>query len=134
MSKVLVVGDRPKSDDPNDTPFLNARCKEKLQRWLDSMGITDYVLSNQVREDLPETVTNFPKAIALGEKAAKRLKKLGVQHYRLPHPSGANRLLNDKRYEEFVIADCARWVRGEITEPTPFHSEVDIRAKGNTWK
>ena len=133
--KVLVVGDQPRFDKGTDKPFDLAGSKGKLERWLNELGVTEYVLTNQVYEDFEKVAkAHRGPILALGEKASKKLKKIQPMHYRLPHPSGRNRLLNDKENEKFVIQDCKRWLDNEIIEPTPYHKDVDVKGKGNSWK
>jgi uracil-DNA glycosylase len=38
--------------------------------------------------------------IALGKTAAEALSAIGAKFYEMPHPSGLNRLLNDKEFVE----------------------------------
>jgi len=44
------------------------------------------------------------KVVALGLVVSKHLDKLGIQHFRIPHPSPLNRRLNDKAYEAEMLS------------------------------
>jgi hypothetical protein len=134
LKRVLVVGDEPRHDKGTTVPFDQAGSRGKLERWLKLMGIEHYTLTNQSDSGFEtKALSHRGPIIALGEKASKRLTRLGRPHYRMPHPSGRNRLLNDTEYEAFMIADCAKWLRGEITEPTQYSKEVNVRG-GGSWK
>lgn len=50
------------------------------------------------------------KVIALGGFASQVLHKLGVEHFKLPHPSGRNRLLNDRNYEAEQLKLCREYL------------------------
>lgn len=48
--------------------------------------------------------------IALGETAAEELKKRRVNHFKLPHPSGLNRKLNDKQEISRLLYRCKKYI------------------------
>ena len=50
------------------------------------------------------------KIVALGNVAATALKAIGVDHYKLPHPSPLNRFLNNTVQVEAVLEDCKQWL------------------------
>ena len=53
-------------------------------------------LSQVKTYDLYKEAQEYDKVIALGEFASQALTKSMVPHFKLPHPSGLNRKLNDK--------------------------------------
>ena len=97
---VLFVGDKPsKNSDPNHA-FKGAKCEARLKEWIESIIATsDYMVINRVDEYFKECVNSHVKrgnpVIALGNAASKALKD--IPHFKLPHPSGLNRKLNNKR-------------------------------------
>lgn len=118
MSKVLVVGINP-SDwvlKPNCTTH------RRLPKWLEYMGVEDHTFINcigvpgkyrmkDVRYDMvKEQAEKHDKVIALGNFPSAVLRKLSVDHFTLPHPSGLNRKLNDKDYELRMLEECGRYV------------------------
>lgn len=48
-------------------------------------------------------IDNGFKIVTLGRTAEKAVKMLGMDHYSMPHPSGLNRQLNDKKFVEEKI-------------------------------
>lgn len=54
---------------------------------------------------------NHIKVIALGNEAKKYLLKASIEEFFvLPHPSGRNRLLNDKKFVEKTLAQCQNYI------------------------
>jgi hypothetical protein len=52
------------------------------------------------------------KYVALGNNASDRLTELGIQHLKLPHPSGSNRYWNNEGAEEECAKKLKEYVRG----------------------
>lgn len=48
--------------------------------------------------------------IALGTAVSRHLRRLHFYHFKLPHPSGRNRVLNNPRVAVRALHDCAEWV------------------------
>lgn len=63
--------------------------------------------------NLAEAASFFDKVVALGNFPHACLKKIGVEHFTLPHPSYRNRKLNDPDFEERVLEECRRYVHGD---------------------
>lgn len=102
MSKVLLVGDAPSglNLDPK-VPFIGSKCWPRLQNWMESLECrADSIIINQSDYTFPQllsviTYHNIP-VVALGNNASKALKD--IPHFKLPHPSGLNRQINDKSF------------------------------------
>lgn len=87
----------------------------KLNTWMEKAGIAYFSFVNcshkpgdfrKVYKDLlflVDCLKGHSKVVALGVETSKILSNLGVPHIQLPHPSGLNRKLNDKVYENRVI-------------------------------
>ena len=54
------------------------------------------------------------KYVALGNVASGALRRLGLDHFKLPHPSGRNRLLNDPSFIREQLEACRAYVNGGI--------------------
>lgn len=51
--------------------------------------------------------------VALGDVASKALEKEGTPHFKLPHPSGRNRQINDKEFIAKKLEECKNWLRSQ---------------------
>ena len=48
--------------------------------------------------------------IALGNEASKVLTKENIPHLKIPHPSGKNYLLNDKKVVDRFLKECKDYI------------------------
>lgn len=114
--KLLVIGMNP-STKPTLRGKSNASFK-KLEAWMDVFGVQNFSFCNTFDEpsdakyskiDFQRLCTltgQYDKIIALGGFVSSALNKIDVKHFKLPHPSPRNRLLNDKTYEADVLKQC----------------------------
>ena len=110
MYLVLIVGDEPVSKC--GTPFKDAKCWPRLESWIKQLSISDYLLCNRTDEDFSDVARfHFGPIIALGTQASLALTKLEIPFYKLPHPSGLNRLLNDKQFVDNKLKDCKHYIK-----------------------
>lgn len=110
---ILFIGDKPsKSTDP-DVPFKGAKCENRLKEWLSVLAKGHmYYLINRVDVDANDlvaltTALGYP-VIALGNNASKYLKS--IPHFKMPHPSGRNRQLNNKTFISSKIKSCKKYI------------------------
>lgn len=113
--RVLIVGANPSKKNLFDNvPFLGSRSGVILQEWIEYLSLKNYTVINasdrilEKGEKLSVKDYNIERlvkeserhdfVIALGEEASKACKLCSIEHSRLPHPSGLNRQLNDKKY------------------------------------
>lgn len=117
---VIFVGDRPsKRTDPN-VPFKGAACEARLMEWIvyvipeDFTKVQVKILNSESFIDATKILMDVglynPKIIALGNKASERLNKMQVSHFKLPHPSGRNRQINDKAYIVNKLDECKKYL------------------------
>ena len=121
---ILFVGDRPsKRMKPGARPFEGAACESRLYSWiaelipfddLDLRGVKKYELINQCDyawADLyaAHIIGEVSAIIALGNNASKALGK--IPHFKLPHPSGKNRQINDKEFINKKLQECKEWLK-----------------------
>jgi hypothetical protein len=57
-----------------------------------------------------QLVDGYDKVLALGNFVSSVLNKIEVNHFKLPHPSPRNRLLNDKDYERSMLFACKQYL------------------------
>jgi hypothetical protein len=113
---ILFVGDKPSkvNIDPN-WAFIGSRSGLVLYGWIERMGIKDDVaVINSVHPQFAHIAIMFHEAgavvIALGINAAKALDKINVPKFSMPHPSGLNRKLNNKKYLDKCLTDCRVYI------------------------
>ena len=116
---VLFVGDEPSRKNTNpDVAFLGTKSHDRLMGWATKrLGLPLYKIS------LTNSVSTIDWAkigfhwgagnpiVALGNKVEERLRKLGISCFSLPHPSGRNRKLNDKKFLAVELAKCYLWLK-----------------------
>lgn len=97
-------------------PFKGAASEKRLLSWLKKLAPNGYKLLNQVDHNLKLAVTladiRGVPVVALGSVASQVLKDLNVNHFKLPHPSGRNRMLNNKALVAKKLKECKNWLAG----------------------
>lgn len=118
MVKAVFVGDSPsKTNTHYSIAFVGAKCFNTLIIWIKAIQPDYYVVMNsddywEIRKINRLHEEGF-KVIALGQKSSSRLKKYNISHYKMYHPSGLNRKLNNKKDVDNKLRECYRYVRGE---------------------
>lgn len=121
---VYFVADQPTKDNVSPVvPLVGTESYRTLLRWCGEMDvdITRVRMYNQVDGPFDHTISRATlnkaielgqiKVIALGQKAASYLVKVGVnEFFILPHPSGRNRLLNDKEFVKEKLGACRKYI------------------------
>ena len=121
---VLFVGSNPSNASTCDIAFHSStKSSQILTGWTSHIKSRTFmhvnVSNNKTKDNRPlkqsEIDENIDRllrlissiqpcyVVALGQTAAKALRKINQPHYEMPHPSGRNRKLNDKRYVEEKI-------------------------------
>lgn len=117
--KVVFVGDKPSryNIDPR-IAFVGTQSFTNLCKWIANMQISEFIMVNSwTHDDMVEICRLFNNReklfIALGNEASRRLDKLGIEHFKLPHPSPRNRLLNDKDFIDSELKKCHSYLEGK---------------------
>jgi hypothetical protein len=116
--RVLFVGINPSRVTDTGKYTLTIR---KLHEWALTMGLQFFSFVNVGHDPnvfVPEKeflldslqARKYDAIVALGNVASSCLKKMGVEHYKLPHPSPRNRLLNDKSFESACLESCRSYI------------------------
>ena len=111
---IIFVGDKPSrlNKDPNEA-FIGAACYPRLVEWatflLEGTGMENFGMINRVDPRFPEMLTKNHIFIALGNAASKALGK--TPHFKLPHPSGRNRQINDALFIKMKLSEAKDWLR-----------------------
>jgi G:T/U-mismatch repair DNA glycosylase len=102
-NKVIVIGINPSS-------ARKSMSITRLVKWMDHLGVKYFSFSNCIPctgkytindvdfNNVAKYTHGYSKVFALGNFPSQVLKKIGVEHHVLPHPSGLNRKLNDREY------------------------------------
>lgn len=112
---VLFVGDEPSSkNEYANIPFLSTKSHKTLILWWAQLGNINIIIENSHTPQCLELIQIRNKLgykiITLGNKASNRLSKLGIDHFKLPHPSGRNRKLNNKEFLAIELNKCYDYV------------------------
>lgn len=128
--RILVLGRNPskRNCDPN-IPFQGASCYKRLLEWINHLSALDrtFILANcsqEVNAVFDRTCINnyalglrnkcykdqITCVIALGNDAAKVCEIAGIRYFKLPHPSGLNRITNNKRWVRKILLECDKWL------------------------
>ncbi len=112
---ILFVGDKPSSRTDANIAFLGAACEPRLMSWIDTVlkGSDErYTMINQSHELFSHMIYVAGRdqytIVALGNNASKALGK--TPHFKLPHPSGRNRQINDKAFIHRELQKCKIYI------------------------
>lgn len=120
MARIIVIGMNP-SDKPTLNNKRNATFRN-LESWMDELGVNHFSFINTFDEPgeckkskvdfdrLHHVCSYYNHVIALGGFVSGALNTVNVSHFKLPHPSPRNRLLNDKTFEKKVIKQCKEYI------------------------
>lgn len=111
---VILVGDKPSKHnlDPK-IPFVGSKCYPRLLSWIEYLldEGEEYMLLNRTCHDFQLWVylANFKGTpiIALGNVASKAIR---YPHFKLPHPSGLNRQINNVGYMADMLKSAKEYV------------------------
>lgn len=130
--KILFVAQNPASEHNIENPLDGTKSGKVLEDWLDTMtaylkeahSITLCNASNKIGKvsmkdrnfQLMTITRHFDKIIALGNYSSKVLKSFGIEHFKLPHPSGLNRKLNDNEFIDQELKSCIHYLNKETLQ------------------
>jgi len=78
------------------------------------MQIADFLMVNSQEPDIPLIVRTHVQGchmVALGNLASKVLTTMGMDHFKLPHPSPKNRKLNNKEFIASELKKCYSYLK-----------------------
>lgn len=111
---VVFIGDKPSPRMKKGAePFQGSKCEKRLNAWIQFLcKDRQYRIYNRVDEAFPIWSLwhhdDGDKIVALGNAASKALK--WIPHFKLPHPSGLNRQLNNKSFVLAKLLECKKWL------------------------
>jgi len=117
--RVLIVGINPSTAKSGWSTTWS-----RLPRWANQLGLKIFSFTNCLHSHgryslrdidysfMRECCFGHDRVVALGNFPSEALRRIGVDHFTLPHPSGLNRKLNDKRYELERLELCRKYIHG----------------------
>ena len=111
---IIFVGDKPSPRmKPGAIAFDGARCKPRLDAWTKLLKVGFHKRWNSTDPAVwfIWAQDDGDRFVALGNNAAKFLTKHGIPHFKLPHPSGLNRQINDKSFVAKKLLECKKWLK-----------------------
>ena len=117
--QVLFISDRPnvQKNVSHDVAFVGTSSYKTLLEWIYKMQldlnvvevINAYDIQGNPRS-VPSDIKKY-KVVALGDEAATACQKVpGLTYFKLPHPSGLNRKLNDVKTLNERLAKCKKFI------------------------
>lgn len=108
---------------PSRAKFRKNCALDRFALWMDQLGVSRVSFHNAIPDDsLPQRigsadfkllyrcVEGYEKVVALGSLVSQILTRMEVQHFRMPHPSPLNRLLNDRSYETRLLNELKDYI------------------------
>lgn len=117
LTDVIFVGMNPSSKQPRKGSTRN-----KLAEWTNEMRVDSYSFMNVIDQpgdvhhsmvdytSLTFTLKRYKRVIALGNFVSDVLKRANIEHFKLPHPSPRNRMLNNPEKISLILSECAKYV------------------------
>jgi hypothetical protein len=118
--KIIIMGINPSSKK-----ITKGSAIYRLREWIEYLNLPIHSFSNvmlypgQFKNSLVDYdsinryIHGYDKVIALGNIPSVVLDKLSVKHFKLPHPSGLNRLLNDPQYQIEQLDLCRNYIHND---------------------
>lgn len=122
--KVIVVGMNP-STYLGTSEHRKNHTFDRLYQWMDALSIPlfsfinvwhtpeNFKVSDVDLNYLKCALESYDKVIALGNISSQVLTRINTMHFKLPHPSPRNRLLNSPEYEAKVLYECLHYIWSE---------------------
>jgi hypothetical protein len=120
MHRILFIGLNPtKLSIPRKGGAWHRFCQ-----WLDEMSLPQIVSFTNLSPDpywggkeidtefFLESIGGYDKIVVWGPKVSERLKKMGIEHFVLPHPSPLNRQINNSDYIRQCLENCKKYLNG----------------------
>ena len=99
MDKVIYVGTKPGNFPPDKSPTI-----KRITKWSEAAGINDWDWTNMSDPDHLEKIKDC-KVIAMGNDVSDYFDVANIEHLKVPHPSGLNRMWNNPELEPKVIEE-----------------------------
>ena len=121
--KVLLVLQNPKKN--GYSVLQDAKCRARFVEWTiylgipnasgivnasQSAGVSKFSENDELELRLQHFKYEPDKIIAFGNFASSCLNKMDIEHFKMPHPSGRNRQLNNRKWVNRKLKECKEWL------------------------
>ena len=97
VMKIIYVGTKPGNFPPDRSPTIR-----RITKWSEQAGVQDWDWTNLSDNNMLEKIKGC-KVIAMGNEVHNYFAKNKIEHLKVPHPSGLNRMWNNPELEPSVI-------------------------------
>lgn len=111
---LLILGESASKKDPGGVLTPKSQSGRRLEEWLGVLDpqsdwyVMKYNVSDISKGSLLRWKHNIDAILTLGVRAANHLYRWEIEHIRLPHPSGRNRIINDKEFVKRRLKEVAK--------------------------
>ena len=112
---IYFIGDKPsKKNIDKNVAFVGTRSYKTLLDWIYRMNLNINKICLFNHKGFINTrlkhINEHDAIVALGNVASEALSKENVPHIKIPHPSGLNRVLNDKKMVDKFLKHCKDYI------------------------
>ena len=112
---IYFIGDKPsKKNIDKNVAFVGTRSYKTLLDWIYRMNLNINKICLFNHKGFINTrlkhINEHDAIVALGNVASEALSKENVPHIKIPHPSGLNRVLNDKKTVDRFLRHCKDYI------------------------
>ena len=111
--RVVIVG-----HSPGKVAESKSITRIRVKRWLEEVkydwhNLVEYHAPSLKMKDVeldPTIILKYDKVIALGNQPSEWLTRNCINHLKVPHPSGLNRIWNDPLAESRTISQIKKYL------------------------
>lgn len=129
--KILILGRNPsRTNISPDIPFIGAPCYKRIKDWVEYLthssrlfvagNCTNSLNAKFNKFTIPTYAStlksscvaqNINCVVALGNDSARVCEVANMKYFKLPHPSGLNRLVNNREKIKEALRACDEYIK-----------------------
>ena len=102
------------SNETHVCPVVNRVARMTLDKWIGKLSYkkvyTIVDINNVTLYDLMMKSKDL-QLVAIGSVAARELKEIHLEYFKLPDPSPRNAFLKNKAQVDAVVEECVKWLQ-----------------------